>query len=154
MRGEPLRPARIAVACSLASLTLALPAPAEGSHANGLMLQKINQVRARHGLPSLRRSPSLGRSSGRFAHWLMAHDTFGHRTRVSASHRFHKVAEALAMHRGRKPGVRGTVRRWLRSRAHRSILLSRSRLWLGVGMSRGRFGRHRAVIWVLQTGKL
>jgi uncharacterized protein YkwD len=118
------------------------------------MLKKINETRARHGLPPLRRSPSLRRSSGRFAHWLMAHDTFGHRAHVSASHRFRKLGEALAMHGGRKPGVRGTLRRWLSSHAHRKLVLTRALRWIGLGMSRGRFGRHRAVIWVLQVGKL
>jgi uncharacterized protein YkwD len=135
-------------------VALALPAPAQAGHAGGLMLEKINQTRARHGLPPLRRSPSLRRSSGRFAHYLMSHDTFGHRAHVSASHRFHKLGEALAMHTGGKPGVRGTLRKWLRSPGHRKLVLTRAMRWIGVGMSRGRFGSHRAVIWVLQVGKL
>jgi uncharacterized protein YkwD len=118
------------------------------------MLAKINEVRARHGLPAFQSSASLSRSSGRFAHWLMANDLFGHRARVSASRRFSSLAEALAMHSGRRAGIRGTVRGWLRSPQHRAIVLGRSMPWVGVGMSRGRFGRHRAVIWVLQTGKL
>jgi uncharacterized protein YkwD len=149
-----VRLARIAVACSFAFLAMVLPAPADASRASGLMVQKINQVRARHGLPALRTSPSLGRSSGRFARYLMAHDVFGHRARVSASRRFNTLGEALAMHSGRKPGVRRTVRQWLNSAPHRRIVLTRSMRWFGVGMSRGRFGGHRAVIWVLQTGKL
>jgi uncharacterized protein YkwD len=149
-----LRPGRIAFACSLAVLTLALPSPAMAHHAPDLMIQKINEVRARHGLPPLRSSPSLGRSSRRFAGWLMAHDSFGHRTRVSASRRFRKVGEAMAMHRGRKPRVRRTVRRWLRSSAHRKLLLTRSMNWLGAGLCRGRFGRRRSVIWVIQVGRL
>ena len=40
------------------------------------MLQKINRARAHHGLRPLRLSPSLRRSSGRFAHHLMAADVF------------------------------------------------------------------------------
>jgi uncharacterized protein YkwD len=118
------------------------------------MLKKINQTRTRHGLPALRRSPSLRRSSGHFAHWLMANDAFGHRAHVSASPRFNKLGEALAMHSGRKPGVRRTVRQWLASPVHRKIVLSRGMPWIGLGMSRGRFGGHHAVIWVLQVGKL
>lgn len=149
-----MRPVRIGCACLLACLALAVPAPAQAGHARALMIQKINQVRARHGLPSLRTSPSLNGSSSRFAHWLMAHDLFGHRASVSASHRFRRLGEALAMHSGQKPSVRGTVRQWLASPPHRAIVLTRSMRWMGVGMCRGRFGRHRAVIWVLQTGKL
>jgi uncharacterized protein YkwD len=155
-QGDPIRPARIAAACALACIVVALPAPAEAkkSNAGPLMLQKINQVRARHGLGPLRLSPSLRRSSGRFAHWLMATDQFGHRANVSASHRFSRLGEALAMHAGRKPAVRHTVREWLASPPHRRIVLSRGMPWIGLGMSRGRFGSHRAVIWVLQVGKL
>jgi uncharacterized protein YkwD len=118
------------------------------------MLRKVNAARARHGLPALRPSRSLGRSSGRFAHWLMSHGLFGHRAGVSASHRFRRLGEALAMHSGSKPGIRGTVRSWLGSPAHRAIVLTHSMRWIGVGMSRGRFGGHRAVIWVLQVGAL
>jgi uncharacterized protein YkwD len=118
------------------------------------MLQKINEARAKHGLPALRSSPSLGRTSSRFARWQMAHDAFGHRAGVSASHRFDRLGEALAMHSGRKPGVRGTLRQWLSSPGHRKIVLSRGMPWIGVGMARGRFGSRRAVIWVLQVGKL
>ena len=119
-----------------------------------MMLEKINEKRARHGLPAFRKSPSLRRTAGRFARWLMAHDSFGHRARVSASRRFRKAGEALAIHGGRKPGVRRTLRVWLRSPNHRKLILSRRMPWIGLGMSRGRFGRHRAVIWVLQVGRL
>ena len=40
------------------------------------------------------------------------------------------------------------------SPVHRAIVLTRAMRWIGVGMSRGRFGGGRAVIWVLQVGKL
>ena len=149
-----MRPARIVVACSLASLALALPGTAQAGNASSLMFQKINQTRARYGLAPLRSSPSLSRSSNRFASWLMAHDTFGHRGHVSASHRFKRLGEALALHGGSRPGVRSTLRQWLSSSAHRAIVLSHSMRWMGASMCRGRFGRHRAVIWVLQVGKL
>ena len=150
-----MRPGRLAAACLFACLILALPAQAHGrSHAGDVMLRKINATRARHGLPSLRRSRSLRHSSGRFARWLMGHDLFAHRAHVSASPRFRKLGEALAMHSGRKPGVRSTLRRWLGSPVHRAIVLTRAMRWIGVGMSRGRFGGGRAVIWVLQVGKL
>ena len=151
-----MRPAaRIVAACAVCVVAVALAPPAQArSHAGALMLEKINQTRARHGLPALRSSPSLGRSSARFARWLMAHDSFGHRARVSASRRFHRAGEALAMHGGRKPGVRRTLRRWLHSPAHRKLVLGRGMPWIGVGMARGRFGGGPAVIGVLQVGKL
>jgi uncharacterized protein YkwD len=149
-----LRLVRIAAACVLASLTLALPAPAEAHHAANVMVSKINKVRARHGLPPLRSSPSLKRSSRRFARTMIRRDFFGHRSRVSASHRFRRLGEAIAMHSGGRPGVRGTLRGWLRSPSHRKLVLTRSRRYVGAGMARGRLGRGRAVIWVMQVGRL
>jgi uncharacterized protein YkwD len=118
------------------------------------MLEKINETRARHGVPVLRKSPSLRRSSGRFARWLMRHDLFAHRSRVSASRRFNRLGEALSMHSGRKPRVRRTLRMWLRSSSHRKLVLGRGRNYIGLGMARGHFRGRRAVIWVLQVGKL
>jgi len=50
--------------------------------------------------------------------------------------------------------VRRTLRSWLASPAHRKLVLNRGMPWIGLGMARGRFGGHRAVIWVLQVGKL
>jgi uncharacterized protein YkwD len=125
-------------------------APAEGHHATGLMIRKVNEVRGSHGLRPLRSSPSLTRSSARFARWMVSSGVFGHRSRVSASHRFSRLGEALAMHAGRRPGVRRTVRGWLRSPHHRGLLFTRSMNWIGAGMASGR----RRVIWVLQVGRL
>ncbi len=117
------------------------------------MVQVINKVRARHGLYPLRTSPSLQRSSKRFSRRLMAMNRFGHASRVSASRRFRRLGEALALHGGRRLKIRRTVRRWLRSSAHRRIVLTRSMRLVGAGVTRGRFGRSRATIWVLQTGR-
>jgi uncharacterized protein YkwD len=149
-----LRPLRIATACLLLALALlASPAGAQGSSGRaGLMIDKVNRVRARHGLPRLRTSPSLVRSAGRFSHWMMASDVFGHRERVSASGHFHRLGEALAMHMGAGLGVGSTVRQWLHSPSHRAIVLTRSMGWVGAGATRGRFHGTRATIWVLQTG--
>jgi uncharacterized protein YkwD len=150
-----MRPARIAAACVACCVLMALPAPAQAKpRAGKMMLEQINKKRAARGLPALRKSPSLRRSSGRFARWLMRHDLFAHRGRVSASRRFDRLGEALAMHSGRKPRVRRTLRMWLRSPTHRKLVLGRGRNYIGVGMARGRFRGRRAVIWVLQVGKL
>jgi uncharacterized protein YkwD len=149
-----VRPVRRVAVCMLALAALALPAPAQASHATGLMIGKVNQVRARHGLPPLRSSPSLKRSSRRFSNFLMARDVFGHRSRVSASRRFRRLGEALALHGGHRLGVSGTVRSWLRSPTHRAIVLTRTRNLVGAGCTRGRFGGGRATIWVLQVGRL
>jgi uncharacterized protein YkwD len=118
------------------------------------MVDAINKVRARRGLPPLRTSPSLGRSATRFSHRLMSSGSFGHASRVQASGRFHHLGEALGMHLGRGAGIGSTVRLWLRSPTHRAIVLTRGMNLLGVGLAKGRFRHHRASIWVLQTGRL
>jgi uncharacterized protein YkwD len=149
-----VRLVRIALACALVSITLVLPATVEAHHAASTMVGKINKVRAQHGLPPLRSSPSLNRSSRRFARTMIRRDFFGHRARVSASRRFHRLGEALAMRSGRRPGVRGTLRSWMRSPSHRRLVLTRANRYVGAGMARGRFGGRRAVIWVMQVGSL
>ena len=139
----------------IAVLIAALTVPTEIAAASGPsdeMIQVINKVRARQGLFALRASSSLQHSSGVFSHRLMATNRFGHASRVSASGRFRRLGEALALHSGRRLKIRGTVRSWLRSPGHRAIVLTRSMRYVGAGVTRGRFGRSRATIWVLQTG--
>ena len=118
------------------------------------MVSAVNEVRARHGLDAVRPSSSLMGSAGRFSRWLMEHDTFGHLARIQASSEFVLLGEALAMHTGDRFKVRGTLARWLVSASHRAIVLSRTMPWIGVGVTRGRFGASRATIWVIQTGRL
>jgi uncharacterized protein YkwD len=145
------------IACCIAVPTLLLlsaPQPAAAaSRATSAMVAKVNQVRERHGLRPLRASPSLMRSSNRFSSDLMRQNAFGHRARVSASGSFRRLGECLAMHGGRSAGVSRTVREWLRSPGHRREVLHPRMSVMGVGITRGRFYRRRAVIWVLQVGK-
>lgn len=135
-----------ALGLSFSSQAYAAPSPADR------MIAKINSVRAANGLPPLRQSPSLDRSSHRFSAYLMSRDLFGHRSRVSASRHFRRLGEALAMHSGHRLAIRGTVREWLGSPEHRAIVLTRSMRWIGAGATRGRFQGRGATIWVLQAG--
>ena len=152
-----MRYSRAITVCMLVLVVLALPAPASAKRAHAAavssMIGKINQVRARHGLPALRSSGSLSRSSSRFSSYLMAHDVLAHRSRVSASRHFRRLGEALAMHTGRGLSVASTVRMWLNSPPHRAVILTRSMNLVGAGASQGRFRGHRGTVWVLQTGR-
>jgi uncharacterized protein YkwD len=134
-------------------MALALPTSAAADD-SGPMISKINQVRANHGLARLRPSRSLLRSSRAFSRYLMAHNVFGHRSRVSASLRFRWLGEALALHFSDKPEVAMTVRMWLDSPPHRRIVLAPQMRLIGVGLCRGTFRGERAAIWVLQVGRL
>ncbi len=145
-------------AMAAVAVLLAMPGTADAATANDRaeanMIEAINQARAQHGLPGLRRSSSLMGSAGRFSSWLLANDTFGHLSRIQASSQFVALGEALAMHTGRRFRVRSTVSRWLASPAHRPIVLSPVMRWVGTGATRGRMGAMRATVWVLQVGRL
>jgi uncharacterized protein YkwD len=148
---------RAITVCMLVVLVLALPTAASAkpvhTAAASSMIGKINQVRARHGLPALRASSSLVGSSSRFSSFLLHRGVLAHRSHVSASGNFRRLGEALAMHSGRGLSVSSTVRMWLNSPPHRAVILTRSMNLVGAGAAQGRFRGHRATIWVLQTGR-
>jgi uncharacterized protein YkwD len=150
-----LRFLRTLVVCSLLAGVLALPAPAPAAAtlAGQKAVASINKIRAGHGLRPLRVSPSLQRSSRRYAAWMLRHDYFGHLSRISVSSRFRRAGEALAMHSGWRPRWRWAVRAWMHSAPHRRILLSSNFSWIGIGVSRGRMGRSRSTTWVAHLGR-
>ena len=117
------------------------------------MVGKINRARRRHGLRPLRASGSLARSSRRFGRYLMRTDSFGHDSHIWASGRFRLKGEVLAMHGGHRARRGSTIRGWMRSPAHRSVLLSSRYRAVGATPVRGRFGGRRATIWVAQVGR-
>ncbi len=138
---------------------LAVPATADAARtasqtAERKMTAAINSVRAEHGLPAFKRSASLTGSAERYSRWLMENDVFGHQSSIQASSRFKLLGEALEMHTGHRFEVWTTVRRWLGSPSHSAILLSPVMRRQGAGVTRGRFGGARAVVWVLHVGRL
>jgi uncharacterized protein YkwD len=156
-----VRRMRTLAATTAAAVLLASPAPAAGAdarvaneRAEADMIAAVNETRGQHGLHALRRSSSLMGSARRFSHWLMENDVFGHLSSIRASGRFALLGEALAMHRGRKFDVQGTLERWMGSPSHRVLVLSPAMRWIGTGVTRGRYGAMPATIWVLHLGKL
>jgi uncharacterized protein YkwD len=117
------------------------------------MIGKINRARRRHGLRPLRASGSLARSSRRFGRYLMRTDRFGHDSHIWASGRFRLKGEVLAMHTGWRARRGRTIRGWMSSSAHRSVLLSARYRAVGAAPVRGRFGGRRATIWVAQVAR-
>jgi uncharacterized protein YkwD len=130
-----------------------VPSAAAGSP-EGSMIDELNQVRHRHGLPSLRSSSSLHESSSRYARYLMRRDVFAHGTRISVAGRFQWAGENLELHSGWAPKPRWTVRRWMASAGHRALILSGDFRWIGVGRARGRFNSSAATIWVAHFGRV
>jgi uncharacterized protein YkwD len=144
-------PALLACVCTAAALLLpAAPAPA--AKAEREAIDALNDVRRAHGLPALRVSRSLNRSSGRYARRMIRRDFFGHAARIQVAGAFRSAGETLAWHPGRRARPRRTIRRWMNSPGHRAVLLSRGFRWVGMGLARGRLGSRVATTWVAHVG--
>jgi uncharacterized protein YkwD len=140
------------LACAAVAVALLVPAPAVASPAEQEAIDSLNGVRHAHGLPALRISGALNRSSGRYARRMLRTDYFGHAQHIQVAAGFRSAGETLAWHSGRHPQPRKTIRRWMASPTHRAILLSRSFRWVGIGLARGRLGSRVVTAWVAHVG--
>ena len=150
-RETPVR--RTTVLAVLACAALLLPASAAQANPAHAVVTKVNSYRVANGLPPLRLSRSLSRSSYAYARHLMRANRFGHSSRIRASSRFRMLGENLAFSWGKRRSARIPVGGWSRSAAHRAVLLNRKFRYIGVGRVAGRFGSRRATIWVLHAGR-
>lgn len=149
-------PKTLVVLCLIAACAAA-PAAANAhveAEASGVepIVQQINDVRRSHGLRPYVQSSSLSRSARSYSRRLMRANRFAHDSFIHASSRFGSLGEALAYHGGWRPRRAHTVRSWLHSPSHRSLVLSPSFRYVGAGMARGNFGGGQATIWTLQLG--
>jgi uncharacterized protein YkwD len=146
--------ARLVVAGVVLALLFPFGAPAAPKEraAEHAMVEALNDARRAHHVRPLRGSRWLARCAGGYASRLMRVDAFGHAYRLPQGGGMRALGEAIAMHRGWRPRARLTVRRWLRSSAHRGLVLSSRYGFVGAGLSRGRFQGRLASIWVLRLG--
>ena len=128
-------------------------APAAAASPEARMLTKINATRADQGLSPLRSARNLQRSAGAFARWLVKHDQFQHRPRVSVTRSYPHCGEALAMHFSLAADVGGTLRSWLGSPNHRALVMTNSMNLVGLGHASGRANGQPRTIWVLQVAR-
>jgi uncharacterized protein YkwD len=131
---------------------LAFTSAASANSKTAQMLQQVNQVRAHNGLPALRYSRSLEHSARSYSRQMMSTGYFGHSSRIHASRRFRTLGEILEYHIMARPAVGFTLRDWLNSPEHRSIIMSRAFSFAGAGYVIGRFHGRRATIWVMHFG--
>jgi uncharacterized protein YkwD len=136
--------------CVLAT-ALALPGGASASKSSE-MLNAVNWVRTQSGLPALHYSRSLAHSAHSYSRQMLHSGYFGHSSRIHASRRFRTLGEILELHRGLHPKVRATLRDWLNSPEHRSIIMSSSFTAAGAGFAHGRFHGRRATLWTMHFG--
>jgi uncharacterized protein YkwD len=136
------------------AVLFAFPAPVLASGESGRIVAKINGARSANGLAPLQRSPALTHSSRRYAGSLMDSQWFGHASAIQASGRFRRLGEVLAMHGGRALRAAATVRGWMASPGHRSLILNPGFGYAGGATGKGMFGGRRTVIWVVQLGSM
>jgi uncharacterized protein YkwD len=135
----------------IAAATL-LPAASAAASAEDDAIDKLNAVRQANGLPSLRASQSLHRSSTGYARRMIDTDYFGHASRIAASSAFGRVGETLELHSGWRADPAGTIDEWMNSPTHRGVLLSGSYRWVGMGIARGKIGARFVTVWVAHVG--
>src|SRR5829696_10565805 len=116
--------ARMLVVAAVLIASLLVPAaPAAAESPASKMIRKVNVYRAHRGLPPLRQSRSLNKSSRRYARSMMRSGYFGHSRRIKASRRFKRLGEIIEMHRGRRAAVNSAFRAWRHSPGHNALLL-------------------------------
>ena len=149
--------AALAMVFAVLMLPVAFPSAAVGgSRGDRLQEQaqaRINALRARSGLPALRRSENLTRSASAYARYMLRNDYFGHLPRIRASRRFSSVGEIILLHRGARGQPRLAVSGWAGSPGHRSVMLSSRYHRIGVGKASGSFRGRRVTTWVVHVGR-
>jgi len=148
---------RTVIVALVATAILAVAGPAQGATVSerrsleAALVDRINAVRRNHGLRTLRLRPSLLRAADRHAHSMGNASYFRHE--LLTPRRADRWTEFSRWIRWFYPGrgyrswsagenlawgapnitARQTVRRWLRSPAHRANMLTRGWRHLGVG---------------------
>jgi uncharacterized protein YkwD len=143
-------PLLAAVALIVLCVQYGRPGSAHGADAAVAILDGLNAARAEHGAPPLRADRRLALAARRHARDMVAHHFFSHespsgerpssriaRTGWLHGRRHWRLGENLAWGRGclGRPGA--IVTGWLRSPAHRRIMLSRAYRVVGIGIAHG-----------------
>lgn len=115
------------------------------------LVERLNDVRAGHGLGRLRIAPSLVAAARSHSRDMLVRDYFSHPSLGGSSfadrvRRFHPaplVGENLAWGTGSLGAPAAVVRAWMNSPAHRAIILDGAFRVVGVGRAFGTFRGHR-----------
>jgi uncharacterized protein YkwD len=143
-------PLLAAVLVLAAASTTAPPASAASHTSPDAVLRLLNVVRARHGVSPLREDPRLAQAARAHSRDMVAHRYFAHVSRsgerpsrriadtgwMRGRRRWH-VGENLAWGTRRNARPVAIVAAWLRSPAHRRIMLDPVYRFAGVGISSG-----------------
>jgi uncharacterized protein YkwD len=136
----------------VASTVLLAPATGQARKPKTPLVNQINEVRQVHGVPPVRYSRSLARSSLRFARYLARNQQFAHGSPIWASSRFSGLGEILAL-TTEKVRRRKILRSWLQSPSHRAVVLDPAFRYVGAGRAWGDFGATPALVWTVHFGR-
>ncbi|HEX7297789.1 MAG TPA: CAP domain-containing protein [Solirubrobacteraceae bacterium] len=153
-----LRTVAICAACLLVPVASAsacagagtAPTPETLARAKSATLCLINAARSEHGLPPLGATASLARAATAHSRDMTARDFFAHATPggLTPAKRIGRagylagistwtVGETIAWGRGSSASPAAIVRSWLKSPAHRAILLDARYQDVGIGIAPG-----------------
>jgi uncharacterized protein YkwD len=159
------------IACSVVVCALTLPAlrpPSADAASSRLdraerkVIRLVNHIRARHGLRRLAVSPALASAASVHSDDMLRRRFFGHAssdgtpmsTRVHRFTRAHWLGENLAIVSRRGSTAQRVVWMWMRSPAHRRVLLSRSSRRVGVSKRAGRVGQMPGAVYTADFASL
>lgn len=117
------------------------------------LVRAINRQRARHGLARVRPHRGLTRAADAHSAEMLAGGYFGHGAmgrRVRAYAHLSRVGETLAW--SARFSARGTVRMWMHSSTHRTVLLRPGYRYVGVGRRSGQLGAGQACMVTADFG--
>ena len=165
--GMNTRPLRLIVmlllAAALAATAAARPAAAAAVAPRTALLDRINVVRAAHGVANVSPSAQLRGAAQHHTLDMLRRNYFAH-TSPAGSTVYDRIVgsgfvsgyaswlggETLAWGAGALAGARATVHAWMLSPEHRAILLSSTYRWVGISRECGRYhGFATACVWTV-----
>ena len=133
---------------------LLVPVSSAGASTQSAVVQRVNQVRAQHGLAPFHMNSALSRAAGAHSAAMLAGGGLSHGSLQSRLRRYLSAAtygEAIAWMPGRLGTAASVVSAWLNSPPHRAILLSPQFHRIGVGAAHGRMGGQRGTAFTLDV---
>jgi uncharacterized protein YkwD len=129
----------LALVSSVVAVVLAAPAQAEPTKMEERLIERINDVRASHGLRQLRIAQGLSEDARSWSRHLMRRDAFHHGDLRAGT------GEILAWGTCSWFRPRRAVRMWLRSPGHRALVLRPGFRAIGTGWTHGPWRGYRCV---------
>lgn len=136
---SPFLRTTLALLVCTGALVAASPASAGPTNRERRIITAINEIRADHGLRTLRVGSRIQRGAHGWARHLLRTDAF-HHSRLAP-----RTGENIAWGTCSWFTPRRSVRAWMRSPSHRALILDRRFRTVGAGWTRGRWSGYSCV---------